>query len=412
MKWNIPLLDWQLEGLNSQAEVKAFSGASDTGKSWICRLGLVKSCLQYPHSHHFATSSTYTQAYRAIIEPMVQDLNRWGYGDRVKYKHQEKYLQFWNGSRVEVYGAEKLFDKIKSREFFSGFLEEATTINDKYIETFFAEANRRLRQPGFENVNKPLYLATNPDIKTRWLYENVFDNPTPDMFVKQMGFKQGFHRNDKEREKKILMGSKRQIDLYYYGLWGNLEGVAFLLDEGVHIQPFDSTELDQFYIAFDYGFSPDPMVYLLCSVKNGIIFIVDEVILPAVETNRHEAYIKPWFDKYNIIGFTGDTSAGSADIRDLLLSLGILYHPTTKVRSLGWVTLADLIDLRKFVVHPRCKLTIKSLGSMIWVGSTIGVDCDGDFDDPADAVRYFMMCRLIFDKLGLKKVRPGKITLR
>ena len=411
MNLNVQLLDWQYDFLNSDAEIKALSGASDTGKSWICRLALLDSCLNYANSHHFVTSTTYLQAYRAIIEPMIQDLDRWGMADYTRYKHDDMILYFWNGSRIECYGAEKLFHKIKSREFFSGFIEEATTIDDKYTESFIAEANRRLRQPGFENIKKPLYMATNPDIKTRWLYENVFENPTPDMHIKEMCFKEGFHRYNKENEKKILMGSKRQIDLYYHGKWGAMEGQAFILEPGVHIKEFEESELDQFYITFDYGFHPDPQVYLLASVKNGIIFISDEEVLDSTPVNKHLPHIERWL-KHNIVGFTGDTSPGSAEIRDLLQSLRLTYHPTVKRRTYGWTTLADLIDLNRIIIHPRCKLTIRSLGSMIWVGSTIGVDCEGAYDDEADALRYFIMCGTIFQKLGLRRVKATEAFVR
>lgn len=410
MNWNIPLLDWQYNFLKSTADVKALSGASDTGKSWVCRHAIIDSCLRYPGSHHFVTSSTYLQAHRAIIEPMMNELNELGYGTRARYHKDEMYLQFRNGSRIECYGAEKLFYKIKSREFFSGFLEEATTIDDKYIEEFYGEANRRLRQKGFKGINKPLYIATNPDIKTRWLYENIFETPPPDTYVKQMNFYEGFHRHDKERERKIKMGSKRQRDLYLWGKWGVMEGQAFILEPGIHIKEFDDTQFEQFYITFDYGFYPDPQVYLLATVQNGTIFIIDEEVLYSVPINKHKPHFERWLSK-NIVGYTGDTAPGGAEIRDLLNSLRITYYPTSKKRTVGWTTLADLIDLQRFVVHPRCKLTIRGLSSMLWTGSTIGVDCEGAYDDEADAVRYFFMCGLIFQKLGLRKTSSGKVLV-
>ena len=407
MKWRVPILDWQHDFLTSTKKVKALSGAADTGKSWICRFHQILSCLRYARSEHFASATTYQQAYRAIIEPMIRDLSALGYGDRIKYNHQDKILYFFNGSRIEVYGAEKLYHKIKSREVFSCFIEEATTIDDKYTEEFFGEVLRRLRQPGFEKLNKPLLLATNPDIKSRWLYENIFGAPPDHAFVKQLAFLQGFHRNDEERAQNILIQSKRQIDLYYWGLWGALEGQAFFVEP----EAFDESQLEQYYISFDYGFQPDPMVYLLHSIKNGVIFIVDEIVLPGVTVNRHKSYLERWMDK-NIVGYTGDTSPGSAEVRDVLTSLGITYYPTVKDRSIGWTTLADLIDLGRYKVHPRCKLTLRSLGSMCWVGSTIGVDCEGEYDDEADASRYFVMCPFIFNKLGLRMTKPGKITVR
>ena len=54
--------------------VKALSGASDTGKSWICRIDLILACLEFEYAKCFISAATWTQTERAVMEPMTDFL--------------------------------------------------------------------------------------------------------------------------------------------------------------------------------------------------------------------------------------------------------------------------------------------------------------------------------------------------
>ncbi len=288
-----------------------------------------------------------------------------------------------------------------------GFIEEATEIPDRYMERIYPEAIRRLRQPGYPHH---LLIATNPDIKTRWLYTNFFENPPEYAFVKKLSYKEGYNKDDSEREEKILMGSERQRQLYYNGEWGNLEGQAFVMRDGIDIQTVESEPNDRHYITFDYGFSPDPMVYLLCKIKNNVGYVMEEIVLKNIPVNRHRQWLDKWVSAYNIVGFTGETATGSGEIRELLRDqYKLRYFSTTKNRSTGWTTLSDLFDTNKLVINKKCPYTIRSLSSLCWVSSTRGVDVGGEYEDEADALRYWIMSppvqlRLV-KRFGERKVR-------
>jgi len=393
-------LPWQWEFYTNKSKVKALSGASDTGKSRASQWHLILSCLENPGLRCVATASTYQQTYRAVIEPTMALCDEFGIEHVYKMNKHEGILSFCNDSRIEIFPEQDLYKRIRSREFGLFFIEEATIFSDNYIEKIFYEGLRRVRQGG---KTGHLIMATNPDLKTRWLYENIFQSPPEWAWVRQLCFKDGWNANNKDRENLILMGSKRQIDLFYHGLWGNPEGVAFILEQGNHIRSVSEDEIDKYYITFDYGMSPDPMVYLLTAEKNGVIFVIDEIVLRGQPTNRHKPHLERWRRRYNIVGYTGETATGSFETRDLLNTFKFPYYATTKKRNAGWTTLADLIDTNRFVIDPRCQETIKSLSGMVWVGSTKGIDCDGEYDDPADALRYFIMCTWIYNRIAVRK---------
>jgi len=264
------LLDWQHEYIHTPKFLKVLCGASNTGKSHIARIDDLLYCIQNPGAHVCLTAETYTQAVRAMIEPMQTQMQEWGIQDFAEWKKQEGIYQFKNGSRMEVYSSEKIANRIRSREFSRLRIEEATTLPDKHIEDILYSAIRYLRQPGFKTN---LCLTLNPDLKTRYLYKYLYEEPPDDMFKKDMTFCEGYNRHDTEYEAKLKMGSQRQQDLYLWGKWGNLEGQMFVLDEPTHIRPIDikAEGIEKFFITFDYGFDSNDaglpkMIYLLFGV--------------------------------------------------------------------------------------------------------------------------------------------------
>lgn len=448
MDFNIELLPWQLEFIETPETLRCLSGASDTGKSWVCQLDLILTCLREPGALCLASATTWSHSYRAIIEPMIRYLEEQSipysaYGvdkthsrgrtvrrlsDLAKQSKGEGVINFVTGSRIEIISEENMFARLRSREFSRVYLEEATVVQTKFLEKNLWEAIRRVRQKGHSHhVN----LATNPDLKTHFLWQHIFDpigkNQTQlriydimiktgftqdeahkrsRIYTKSLTFKNGYNRNDKEREAKILMGSEREVKRYYYGEWDTMEGQAFILEPGKHIKKLG--EAERYYISFDYGFRPDPMVYLLWSYDNGILRIHDEIELFETPVNQHLDILEHWVKKYNIVGYTGDTAVGSGEIRSLFSEFQIRYYPTTKKRNKGWTQLANFIDLNQFEIDEKCEKTLRSLQSQIWINSTlIGVDCKGEFDDQADAVRYAAMCGIVQTELQFKgrKVR-------
>lgn len=413
MNLNLNLDKWQLEFLQSEKLILALSGASNSGKSWVCRLKLILHYLQTPSSNCFVTASTHTQTKRAIIEPMIQFLSENKIEYVAKFNKGEGYLQFTNNSRIEIFSSDNMNFRLRSREFSIGFVEEASTIPETQIEQIINESIRRLRPPAPGPYH--LLIATNPGLKSSWIYNNIFGPSVPtDIFTKHLTFREGFNKNDKDYESKLLRASKRDQDIFYNARWGSLEGQAFELEVGRHIKPLDFSDFDRFFISFDYGFSPDFMVYQLFSIKNSVVYLVDELVFNNTPISRHTALLEPWCSNYNVIGFTGETSVGSGEVRNMMFeSFKLKYYKTTKDRTLGWTKLADMLETNNLIINSKCKKTIESLESLKWIGGTRGIDTQGSFEDPSDALRYFIMSSFMNSpiKSDKKLITPQKINL-
>jgi hypothetical protein len=387
---NLNLTPWQYEFLNSDKLILALSGGSNTGKSWICRLKMIMNSLKVAGTQSFVTASTYTQTTRAVIDPMILFLKEQNIPHVADFEKGEGILRFINGSHIEIFSAEKMMFRLRSREFSLGFIEEAITIPEKDIQEIVDESNRRLRPPSPGPYH--LLLATNPGLKNSWLYGNVYGPNAPDdTWSRHIPFYEGYNKNDKEYEKKLLRASKRERQIFYHGEWGVLEGQVLNLYKNIYDCP-PVNDGSKFHIAFDYGFAPDPMVYLLIENLGSNLVVREELELKEVPVTKHSQYLDQWFQNYNISAFTGDNSPGCSEVRNLLQNkYQLSYYPTRKLRSEGWSTLVDLFD-RNLITFDNIKRCIESLESLTWMPNKMDVNA-GD-DHHADALRYYIMSNL------------------
>jgi len=370
--------------------VLALSGASFSGKSWICRLKLIIQSLQNSNTFAFATATTHTATKRAIIEPLLRFLGEHEIQHVANFQKGEGWVLFKNGSRIEIFSTDNMMYRLRSREFSLGFLEEAITIPERDIESIVNESIRRLREPSPPPYH--LMLATNPGLKTSWLYKNIFGNDVQnDIFARHIPFDEGFNKDDQNYVHKLRRASEHEQQIFYHGKWGVLAGQAFQLayDKGKTpaINPGN-----RFHISFDYGFMPDPQVYLLIENAGSRLIVRREIELYETPISQHSKYLDRWFEEFKITAFTGDNSPGSAEVRNLLQSkYKLSYYPTIKTRNVGWTTLQDLFS-RDSIFFDECPRCIESLESLIWM--TNKQDLEPGDDHHADALRYYVMSQL------------------
>ncbi len=402
MEVKLDLLPWQWDFLHSTKLVNALSGASDTGKSFIARIRMMLNSIQIPGRISVVTATTYMQAELAILEKMIDWLKASNIPHRAIGLRSRGEIIFPNGSRILCFAAGNIAAVLKSQEISEILIEEASEIPEIHIGKLVFESERRLR-----NMPPPLALliCTNPKTKTCWLYRNIFDKALEDddLFVVHMDFFKGYKRNDKKYLATLQKQPKHERDRYLHGLWGAVEGQAFPITEKM-CHPIAPDKNSRWHITFDYGLYPDPMVYILIENKGACIVVRDVLVLRKKTVPSHEALLKPWFDKYNISQATGDTSAGSGEVREMLRkNFNCQTYQTNKNRTLGAGRLFKLLahDLIRFD-SPAVLDVINSLECMLWVNKQHKVDVEGEFDDPYDALRYYIMCALYWHNAAVQ----------
>jgi hypothetical protein len=381
------LHDFQRDFLTRTEPYQLFSGGAGIGKSEVGVIKMIAYACNHPKSRVLYASSTWGTTKTVFLPLLIRALERF---PQWMWQHEKGLNQFqlWNGSII-YYRNLANPASLRSLNLDMVLLEEATLI--PHIEEVFAECERGLR-----NKKGPpqLIFITNPGLKSHFLHGFFFEKPAPDKWGVSLPARAGsaHQPDDYMRRLEALPASFRESLLE--GKWGVREGAAF---PTIDIRALPDTEEQslRWALTFDYGFSPDPMVYLLCGLTKGRLYVKKELVLYSHPTWEHPKFLKPWFDDHNIIAYTGETATGAGETNSMIRKeFHIGHRITNKDRTWGWNRLSDMALAGILVIHPDCIETIKSLQSLTWIAGGKGIDVEGDYDDPADALRYMPMSSL------------------
>lgn len=364
-----------------------FSGGAGIGKSEVGVIKLLTYACEHAGSRSLYASSTWDTTkniFLPILERRLEALPQWMW----EHHKGKKRIDLWNGSII-YYRNLANPSSLRSLEVGLVLLEEGTKIPN--IETVFAECERALRA---KSGPAQFIFITNPDLKSHFLYRFFYDQPSPDKWAVSLGARIGAAHQPPEYMKRLeaLPASFRESLLE--GRWGVKEGAAF---PDLQVRRLSAAEQQslRWCITFDYGFSPDPMVYLLCGIGKGRLYVKRELVLYSTPTYRHPDHLRPWFDEHSITAYTGETATGAGETNVMMKeNFHIMHRRTNKDRPWGWRKLSDLALSGALVISPECPETLRSLGSQVWIQGTKNVDCEGTYDDPADALRYLPMSPL------------------
>lgn len=402
----IDIYPFQYDFLMDQTPTYLLSGGSGIGKTYIAGLKTVKYMLEHPGCLGLIGSSTWDNT----IKIMVSCIEEWL--DAFPYKVGEwlaghNTIRFINGSKIFVKNLQKA-GRLKGPNIDFIWVDEGTEIHE--CQSIIEQLENRLRSK-HSKYPKQLVITTNPDLMTHYLYqrfwlnkmthisgEEVFYPPEENLGVSLSAYEGGGHLNeDFYRRLKTLSPHRRKMLLE--GIWGTLEGQAFFLEKGLHIQEFQPDRSWKFFLAYDYGFNPDPMVYLLVGLWQNRFYIIDEINFLNVLVGPAQVTLLKKFTKgYPISGFTGDpTHPGT--VKFLKKDMKYKFYPTNNERYDGWIKLCDYFDqfyedtrTTGITIHPRCRKTIESVTSLEWDENKRDIQPGNDHH--ADALRYLTMSRI------------------
>jgi len=407
------LLPWQQEFLYNTKKIKILSGSAGTGKSDVCRNQIVFNCIEAPQTSCMVAARGYDNAVAIIVKPLLGFLREKNieYTLKTPKGKNEKLILFANGSQIDVFSTTDLMWKLKGREYHSIFIDEAVNIPALHFDKVISQCLTRIRTTQEIDRQIPvmqLLLATNPGMKSHPLYRNYLLNPPKNTYARHVYFHEGWYQDNQDYKDTLENLSPIQRAIYYEGEWGALEGQVFRFNTFKNPAP-EVNHGNRFHISFDYGFSPDPMIYLLIENTGSTLIVREELELKEVPISKHGNYLDEWFDKYQISAFTGETATGSGEIRDLLQNkYQLSYYPTRKMRQEGWTTLVDLFE-RNCIILDNVTRCVESLESLQWMLNKMDI-MPGD-DHHADALRYYVMSSLYAGRSPFQDAENVKITI-
>lgn len=399
----IELKSWAVEFLSTKHYRKILSGAAGTGKSYVALFHIIKHALDYKGAvMHGLSGANATQTYKNITEPLCRLLDNLGLGFTYQYRAALKRVQFDNGSYIDMYSGDNYEKAGRGPSPSLVWIDELTAIPEKEIEKHLAQADARTRQQG--GYPRHVIITTNPDLVTHSFYKKYIIDPPADTWVKNLTFDEGYLADDQEYRKSLMSLPPAQRKMLFEGEWAYLEGQVFQLDQSKVMTDIKPDPNSQYHLAFDYGFDPDPMAYLLIENRGSLLIVREELEFTKVPISEHYKLLDPWFEKYKITAFTGETATGSAEVRNMLRKkYKISRKGTVKDRRQGWTRLIDVFHRQQILID-NCPLLWESLTSLTWLNNKM--DITPGNDHLADTLRYYIMSRLYYRQLD-KYLKEG-----
>ena len=158
-----------------------FGGAAGGGKSWLIVEWLITNCYRYPETRWFIgreelkrlRSSTLITFFKCCKHHKIPQSD-------FKYNGQDNYIEFFNGSRIDLLDLQyqprdPLYERFGSVEYTCGAIEEAGEVNFKAFDVLKTRIGRYNNEK--YNLLPKILITANP--KKNWLYE-IFYKPHRD----------------------------------------------------------------------------------------------------------------------------------------------------------------------------------------------------------------------------------------
>ncbi len=154
-----------------------FGGGAGGGKSWVGCDWLLTMCLAFPGTKWFVARNELKRIMKSTYITF-QKVCKWHKIPRSCWKLNSNYnyIEFWNGSRIDLIDAsyqprDPLFERFGSEEYTSGWFEEAGEIKSKAFDVMKSRIGRHMNDK--YNLYPKMLLTCNP--KKNWIYFSFYE---------------------------------------------------------------------------------------------------------------------------------------------------------------------------------------------------------------------------------------------
>ena len=203
-----------------------YGGAAGGGKSWLGCEWLLTMCYFYPGSRWFIgrdelkriRDSTLMTFYKVLKHHKIPQ-------SQYKYNGKDHYIEFENGSRIDLLQlrylpSDPMYERFGSLEYTGGWIEEAGEVNFGAYDTLKSRIGRHMNME--YGVLPKILITCNP--KKNWLYTMFYQPFVKGALEKTMAFIQAFVNDNKHLDpsyeqnlREIKDKSKRERLLF--GNW-------------------------------------------------------------------------------------------------------------------------------------------------------------------------------------------------
>ena len=167
-----------LETLNDNEHVEfLYGGAAGGAKSWTGCADLAFKCLAYPGTKWFIGRASLKRLRESTLITFFKVCSRYGIkrDKDFKYNGQDHFLEFTNGSRIDMLDlvylpSDPLYERYGSVEYTGGWIEEGGEINFGAYDTLKTRIGRHLNDK--YGLLRKMFITCNP--KKNWLYTTFY----------------------------------------------------------------------------------------------------------------------------------------------------------------------------------------------------------------------------------------------
>lgn len=154
-----------------------YGGGVNSGKTWLSCEWILMMATTFPFTRYFAGRDELKKVRESWLITWYKVLRHHGISpdSLFKFNGQDNYLQFFNGSRVDLLDlghepSDPFFERLGSVEYTSGTIEEAAEVDFKAFETLKSRIGRCENER--HGLIPKILLTCNP--KRNWLYTEFY----------------------------------------------------------------------------------------------------------------------------------------------------------------------------------------------------------------------------------------------
>jgi hypothetical protein len=216
-----------------------FGGGAGGGKSWFGGEWQVTHSIMYPETRWFIGRSELKRLRNSTLVTFYKLCKHHGIenGHHFKYDGKDNFIQFYNGSRIDLLDlrylpSDPLYERYGSQEYTGGWIEEGGEVNFGAYDTLKSRIGRHLND--HYGLNSKLLITCNP--KKNWLYPTFYkpfrDNELPTgMYFIQSLVDDNPYGEKRYKQNLLNITDKAKRERLLYGNWEYDDDPNWLIDD-------------------------------------------------------------------------------------------------------------------------------------------------------------------------------------
>ena len=271
--------------------------------------------------------------------------------DRIHALGLDKYFIIQVDSIKSTTGSEFIFkglrmniNEIKSTEGIDiCWVEEATKVSENSWKVLI---------PTIRKESSEIIITFNPELESDPVYQRFILHTPPDCATEEVSYADNDYFPDVLR-REMEWCRKVDSDAYEHIWGGKLKGYsdALIFKNKFFVEEFEIPDGVQFYYGADFGFSVDAMWMGRCFIKDGCLYISDEVYGVGIEIDDMPNY---WGKVPDSKKWTIRADSSRPDTISYLNRQGFNVVGAEKGPGSVEDGISFLRGFEKIIIHPRC----------------------------------------------------------